>query len=62
MAEREFYYNIETHEVEEGKVSDWTQRIGPYPTREAAERALLTAAERSASWDEADRKWRGEEK
>ncbi len=58
---REFYYNLETHEVEEGLVSDWTRRIGPYPTREDAEHALETAARRSAAWDEADRRWRGED-
>jgi hypothetical protein len=61
VAAKEWYYNLETHEVEEGLISDWTKRIGPYPTREAAERALETAARRTAEWDEADRRWRGEE-
>lgn len=59
-AERGFYYNIQTGQVEEGLVSDWTKRIGPYATREEAEHALDIAAQRSASWDEADRRWRGE--
>lgn len=56
----EFYYNLETGEVEEGIVSDWTRRMGPYPTREAAEHALDTAARRTEAWDESDRRWRGE--
>lgn len=55
-----FYYNLETGEVEEGRVTDWTRRIGPYATREDAERALETAAKRTAAWDDADRRWRGE--
>lgn len=59
-AETGYYYNIETGEVEQGLVSDWTRRMGPYGTREDAEHALRTAAERTASWDEADRTWRGE--
>lgn len=63
MPERtgEWYYNLETHEVEKGLVSDWTRRIGPYASREEAEHALEIAAGRNASWDEADRKWRGED-
>lgn len=57
----DWYYNLETREVEKGLVSDWTKRIGPYPTREAAEHALDIAASRNATWDEADRAWRGED-
>ena len=57
----EWYYNIETKQVEQGLVSDWTKRIGPYPTKEAAEHALEIAAGRNAAWEEADRRWRGRE-
>ncbi|RBQ20172.1 hypothetical protein DP939_10155 [Spongiactinospora rosea] len=32
-------------------------RMGPYETREAAARALQTAAERNEAWREGDRKW-----
>jgi hypothetical protein len=32
-------------------------RMGPYPTREAAAAALQTADERNEAWREADRKW-----
>ncbi len=52
----EFYFNLETHEVEEGKVSDWRARMGPYPTREAAGQALQEAARRTKAWDDEDRR------
>ena len=54
----DFWFNPSTHEVEEGRVSAWTDRMGPYPTREAAEQALSTARRRSESWDAEDRRWR----
>jgi hypothetical protein len=56
----EYYFNLSTREVEEGLVSSWSHRIGPYPTREAAERALETAARRGDAWDKDDRAWRGD--
>src|SRR4051794_4314117 len=49
-----FYFNIETHEVEEGRQSDYTKLMGPYPTREAAAQALETARRRNQAWDEQD--------
>ncbi len=63
MSERtgDWYFNLETHEVEKGLVSSWTKRIGPYPSREAAEHALETAHRRNDTWEEADRAWRGED-
>ncbi|MCV2393803.1 SPOR domain-containing protein [Actinotalea sp. M2MS4P-6] len=56
----EYWFNIETRQVEVGHRSPWDKLMGPYPTREAAERALSTAHERSDAWDEADREWREE--
>lgn len=50
----EFYFNVSSGLVEEGKVSRWTDRMGPYPTREEAERALEKAGARTAAWDEDD--------
>ena len=52
----EFYYNTETHQVEQGKQSTWSHLMGPYPTREAAAHALEQARARSEAWDEADRR------
>lgn len=56
-----FYYNVETGQVEEGLVSDWTARMGPYRTRAEAENALALAAKRNHDWDEADREWDDED-
>ncbi len=54
----EFYFNIATGQVEQGKVSDWKDRMGPYPTREAAQHALDIAAARTKAWDEDDERER----
>ena len=51
----EFWFNTRTGAVEEGRQSDWSEVMGPYPTREAAARALDTARSRSAAWDREDR-------
>lgn len=53
-----FWFNPTTGEVEEGRVSPWTDRMGPYPTRAAAQEALEKARARTEAWDEADRRWR----
>ncbi|MBC7290213.1 MAG: SPOR domain-containing protein [Actinotalea sp.] len=56
-AER-FWFNPRTGEVEEGKESPWTDRMGPYATREEAQAALAEAQRRTESWDEEDRRWK----
>ena len=48
--ETEYWFNIQTGEVEEGKQSLALYRIGPFHTREEAENALQIIAERSAAW------------
>ncbi len=53
----QFWFNTRTGRVEEGRISDWSGVLGPYPTREAAARALETARARSDAWDQADREW-----
>jgi hypothetical protein len=50
----DFWFNIETHQVEEGRQSDWTKLMGPYPTREEATQALEKARRRNQDWDEQD--------
>ena len=60
MAEDKFYFNPSTREVTQGKEGAWDDRMGPYDTREEAERALETAAERNQraeAEDEADDNW-----
>lgn len=54
----EYWYNTETHTVEEGRQSDWSRLMGPYATREEAEHALERARERTERWDEEDRRSR----
>ncbi|NTW38681.1 MAG: SPOR domain-containing protein [Cellulomonadaceae bacterium] len=56
----DYWYNPSTGEVEHGRISPWTDRMGPYPTAEAARHALETARARSQDWDEEDRRWREE--
>lgn len=56
-----WWFNPTTRQVERGRVSPWTDRMGPYPSREAAEHALEQARSRSTTWDDADRAWRGED-
>lgn len=53
----EFYYNLETGEVEEGKASDVFDRMGPYATREEAANALKSAGARNEKWDKEDKEW-----
>ncbi len=52
-----YWYNLVTRQVEEDlSHSRKKDLLGPYPTRQAAEAALLTAAARTEAWDEEDRR------
>jgi hypothetical protein len=46
----EWFYNIKTGEVEEGRQSLASDLDGPFSTREEAERAPEIIAERSRRW------------
>jgi hypothetical protein len=48
----EWFYNIRTGEVEEGKQSLASDLDGPFATREEAARAPEIIAERSRKWAE----------
>lgn len=50
----EFWYNVQTHQIEEDAQSDWSQLIGPYETREEAEHALEKVKARNEAWDKDD--------
>jgi hypothetical protein len=52
----EYWFNTATRQVEEGHQSDWKNLMGPYPTRDAAERALETARANTERWDAQDKK------
>jgi hypothetical protein len=56
----EYFFNTRTKMVEKGQVSSWEDLMGPYDTRDEAEKALETAKQKSKSWDEQDQKWKGE--
>lgn len=55
-----YYFNTRTGEVEQGLISSWTERMGPYATLDEAARAMQTHAQRNREWDEADREWDGD--
>ncbi|RBO96923.1 hypothetical protein DFR74_101942 [Nocardia puris] len=52
--ETAWYYNLETHRAEQGKLGWVGNRMGPYPDRATAERALEIARERNAAADADD--------
>lgn len=49
-----WYYCLEHQQVEPEDGCANAERMGPYPTEEAAEHALQRAAERNAEFDEDD--------
>lgn len=52
--ETEFWFNMQTGEVEAGKQTLALYRIGPFETFEEAESALEIIAARSAAWADED--------
>ncbi|GAB47839.1 hypothetical protein [Mobilicoccus pelagius] len=51
-----FWFNIKTHQVEDDEhTSPKENLLGPYPTREAAQNALQSTADRTAAWEEEER-------
>lgn len=57
----EFWVDLGSGAIEEGRQSPGVRRMGPYPTREAAQAAFDTAAARNEAWDEEDWRWRDEQ-
>ncbi|MDT2009230.1 MULTISPECIES: hypothetical protein [Rhodococcus] len=52
-----WYYNVEDGTVTQGKAASSMSRMGPYPDRDSAEKALQIAAERNKAADRADEEW-----
>jgi hypothetical protein len=50
----EFWFNLKTLEVEVGKKSAASYRIGPFATETEARQALETVKRRNESWTEED--------
>ena len=57
--DEEFYYCIEHGTVEPKLGCRITNRIGPFPTREEAAKALEKVEERNEQWD-SDPRWNDE--
>lgn len=52
-----WYYNVDDGTVSQGKAASSMSRMGPYPDRESAEKALQIASERNKEADRADDDW-----
>ncbi|RVW05056.1 hypothetical protein [Rhodococcus spongiicola] len=55
--DKQWYFDLSDGSVHQGKDSDVFNRMGPYPDRASAERALQIAAERNKAADDADDEW-----
>lgn len=55
--DNQWYYCISDGSVRQGKDARGLDRMGPYPDRATAERALEIAAERNRAADNEDREW-----
>jgi len=58
MSDDQWWYDLKTKQVvsEPKNTSKATDRLGPYPSREAAEHALERVEERNEHWD-TDPRW-----
>jgi hypothetical protein len=52
--EQRWWYCLKHHTVEPDQGCKAENRLGPYPTREAAEHALETVRRRNEEWDAQD--------
>jgi hypothetical protein len=58
MSEERWYYCLKHDAVEGPDGCRSADRLGPYPDKETAARALEIAKERTEAADEADKEWR----
>jgi hypothetical protein len=57
-----YFWCLRHSRVETGdEVCPAQYRLGPYPSADAATRALETVEKRNAAWDAEDARWSGEE-
>ena len=52
--EKQWWFCLKDNRVEDTEVCPGKDRLGPYPTREAAEHALDTVRRRNEEWDAQD--------
>lgn len=57
MSDDEWYYSLVNGRVARAEEVRAADRLGPYPDRETAARALELARERTEANDRADREW-----
>lgn len=57
MTDEEWYWCLTHNAVEPRSGCRDTERMGPYPTREAAANWQQTVAERNEKWDAEDEEW-----
>lgn len=50
----QWWFNLITQKVEQGSGAPNRERLGPYASKEEAEKALERARERSEAWDAQD--------
>ncbi|WP_110501241.1 SPOR domain-containing protein [Arthrobacter livingstonensis] len=50
----QYWYNVNTRQVEQDAQSGWKELIGPYNTREEAEQAPAKVHERNEDWEAKD--------
>jgi hypothetical protein len=55
-----FWFCIEHHRVETSEQIHGSNKLGPYPTEDAAAHALETAAERTKAYEAEDAAWNGD--
>jgi hypothetical protein len=60
MAGGPWFYCLKHHAVETRDGCAERHRLGPYETREEAEHALASVAERNEKLDQEDKAWEGE--
>jgi hypothetical protein len=57
MSDEQWYYCLKHHTVEPRDGCRAADRLGPYPDKATAARALEIAHERTEAADESDREW-----
>jgi hypothetical protein len=57
----EYWFCMEHRRVEKYDETDSKNRIGPFPTADAAAHALETIAEREKAYEKEDSSWDGDE-
>jgi hypothetical protein len=60
--EKQWYFNTVAGKAEFGPLSPIDQRMGPYASKEDAERAWDIVKERNAKWERQDRVWNNDDR